>query len=103
MNPYRCAPLTSPPAPSWWQQLRARWRRWYWRNATAIDWQRAEVRESLGGEWVLDTPAAALGASPPLRDTIGDWLIVYDARRRGVKWWRPEPSTCPHKGAARQH
>ena len=52
MTTYRIATLTPPSAPSSWSVLRTWALRWYWtRYATALDWQRADVREAIGGEW----------------------------------------------------
>jgi len=84
VTPYRTAP--PPRRPS----LAARLRAWWWRRfATPGDWQRAEVREAIGGEWVaLD--AGFVAAWPWGDPRSASTTAALDAAKRGDGvWWAP--------------
>lgn len=100
MTPYRTARLSPPPALSWWSTVRARVRGWYWRRfGTVDDWQRAEVREALGGAWEQVWPYFGRVLLPweRIRGEPSyeiEWRPVQpdDAAVRHLGRWRPKPA-----------
>jgi hypothetical protein len=99
MTAYRTATLTPPSAPSPWSVLRARALRWYWtRFASSTDYQRAEVREAIGGEWerrdFFAIAADYIGRGVPAPWSVGEAIQGIADHHRGDLWWWPKRSTA---------